>query len=239
MHTAVQALSIASSLLFAVLAAVAVYQWIRRRDMAAGWVALTFLSLGVLVTFGRLLPATPHSFGAKLAARVEIELLVLFPYLLYRFATAFRPPSLCLFNTRASRPPRETLGFTTRHPPILAMASLTELKSPGNPKSGTPTPAVARHPIVRYLSCAMDIGAGSAISTSTPGAKPSRATEAVSSSAFTVGMTNSIPWAATSPRSSHKYAGASTGETTAKASAAEAWTRRMSTPKTQCPWSRN
>ena len=93
MHTVVSVLGGISSLLFAALAVVTVYQWLRRRDTAAGWVALTFLTLGLLVTVGRLAPATPHSFGAKLAGRFEIELLVLFPYLLYRFATAFSPPS--------------------------------------------------------------------------------------------------------------------------------------------------
>jgi signal transduction histidine kinase len=108
MHTTVQALSAVSSVLFVLLAAVAVVQWVRRRDAAAGWLALTFLSLGLLVTFGRLIPSTPHSFGAKLAMRIEIELLVLFPYLLYRFATAFRPPVRRLSRIVASI----TIGLT-------------------------------------------------------------------------------------------------------------------------------
>jgi K+-sensing histidine kinase KdpD len=108
MHAAVSILGGISSLLFAALAAVTLYQWLRRRDTAAGWVALTFLSLGLLVTVGRLVPAHPHSFGAKFAARVEIELLVLFPFLLYRFATAFRPPSLRLARIVAAF----TVGLT-------------------------------------------------------------------------------------------------------------------------------
>src|SRR3954447_7804967 len=96
MHATIQALSIVSSILFAGLAAIAVVQWVRRRDAAAGWVALTFVSLGLIVTVGRLVPSHPHGFRPGLAGRVLVELLVLFPYLLYRFATAFRPPSLRL-----------------------------------------------------------------------------------------------------------------------------------------------
>src|SRR4051812_2585813 len=96
MHTTVQALSLVSSVLFALLAAIAVFQWLRRRDTAAGWLAVTFLTLGLIVTVGRLVPSKPHGTGEHLAVKLLIELLVLFPYLLYRFATAFRPPSLRL-----------------------------------------------------------------------------------------------------------------------------------------------
>ena len=96
MHTIDQALSVVSSVLFVALAAVAVVQWLRRRDAAAGWIAVSFLSLGLIVTFGQLVPKHPHGFGPVLAQRIDLELLVLFPYLLYRFATAFRLPSVRL-----------------------------------------------------------------------------------------------------------------------------------------------
>ena len=49
--------------------------------------------LGLIVTVGRLLPAHPHGFVLGTLLRFEIELLVLFPYLGYRFATGFVPPS--------------------------------------------------------------------------------------------------------------------------------------------------
>lgn len=93
MHAAFTSLSIVSTVLFTVLAVVAVAQWLRRRDTAAGWLALTFLSIGLIVTVGRLEPTHPHGFWEELVLRLEIEMLVLFPYLLYRFATAFAPPS--------------------------------------------------------------------------------------------------------------------------------------------------
>jgi signal transduction histidine kinase len=75
------------------LALFSLARWRERRDKAAGWLALAFLCLGVIVTVGRLLPSDPHGFVLGTIVRFEIELLVLFPYLLYRFATEFVPPS--------------------------------------------------------------------------------------------------------------------------------------------------
>jgi signal transduction histidine kinase len=93
LHQLVTALSVVNSVTFVVLAAVAVRRWRRKRDGAAGWLALSFLALGVIVSVGRLLPSHPHGFVLGALLRLEIELLVLFPYLGYRFATSFVPPS--------------------------------------------------------------------------------------------------------------------------------------------------
>jgi signal transduction histidine kinase len=93
LHHLVTALNIVNSVIFVVLAAVAVRRWRRNRDGAAGWLALSFLALGLIVTVGRLLPAHPHGFVMGALLRFVIELLVLFPYLSYRFATGFVPPS--------------------------------------------------------------------------------------------------------------------------------------------------
>jgi signal transduction histidine kinase len=93
LHELVTALSVVNSILFGVLAVVAVGRWRRKRDDAAGWLALSFLALGLILTFGRLLPEHPHGFVLGALLRFEIELLVLFPYLGYRFATGFVPPS--------------------------------------------------------------------------------------------------------------------------------------------------
>jgi signal transduction histidine kinase len=93
LHQLVTALSVVISVLFVVLAAVAVRRWRRDRDGAAGWLALSFLALGLIVSVGRLVPAHPHGVLPGALLRLEIELLVLFPYLGYRFATAFVPPS--------------------------------------------------------------------------------------------------------------------------------------------------
>jgi len=75
-----------------VLAALALRRWRRRRAAAAAWLASAFLAIAILSTFGRLVPQHPHGVGEYLAQRLDIELLVLFPFLLYRFATEFVPP---------------------------------------------------------------------------------------------------------------------------------------------------
>ena len=92
-HAAIVALGALNSVIFAALAVVAAWQWARRRDPAAGRLTLSFITLAIIVTVGRLVPAHRHGLGEALAVRIDIELLVLFPFLLYRFATAFAPPS--------------------------------------------------------------------------------------------------------------------------------------------------
>src|SRR3954451_712042 len=92
-HELVTGLTIVTSVLFAVLAIVGVRRWRQRRDQAALWLALAFLCIGVIVTVGRLVPSHPHGLFFDTLQRFEVELLVLFPYLGYRFATAFVPPS--------------------------------------------------------------------------------------------------------------------------------------------------
>lgn len=74
------------------LAAVALRRWHVRRDTASGWLATAFIAIALIVTAGRLVPAHPHGFGGYLGQRLDVELLVLFPFLLYRFATQFVPP---------------------------------------------------------------------------------------------------------------------------------------------------
>jgi signal transduction histidine kinase len=93
MHDLVTALNVLNSVLFVALAIVGVRRWRQQREQASFWLALAFLCLGLIVSVGRLLPAHPHGFFYASLLRVEIELLVLFPYLGYRFATAFVPPS--------------------------------------------------------------------------------------------------------------------------------------------------
>jgi signal transduction histidine kinase len=81
---------------FAVLAVVAIRQWRSRRDDAARWAAACFATLGIVVLVGRLLPSDPHALAERIVLRLDIVVLVLFPYLLYRFTTAFTPPSVQL-----------------------------------------------------------------------------------------------------------------------------------------------
>ena len=96
MHAVVISVGVLNSVSLVVLAVVAVRLWWTRRVRAAGWLALAFLAIALLVTIGRLAPSDPHGVVEYLAQRVDIELLVLFPYLLFRFATTFAPPGLLL-----------------------------------------------------------------------------------------------------------------------------------------------
>ena len=96
MHALVITVSVLNSVSLAVLAVIAVRLWSTHRSRAAGWLALAFTAIALLVTVGRLVPAHPHGALEYLAQRLDIELLVLFPFLIYRFATTFVPPGSAL-----------------------------------------------------------------------------------------------------------------------------------------------
>jgi signal transduction histidine kinase len=81
--------------LFTVVALVALREWRAGRGRAGIWAALTFGALAIVADVGRLIPENPRG-AAELALRLLIAVLVLFPYLLYRFTTAFQPPTLRL-----------------------------------------------------------------------------------------------------------------------------------------------
>ncbi|MBA3841959.1 MAG: hypothetical protein H0X39_04960 [Actinobacteria bacterium] len=82
-----------NTIVFVALSVLALRQWRRRRDSAAGWLAFAFLTLGLIVTVGRLVPTHPHGLLEDIPQRLDIELLVLFPYFIYRFAAVFSPLS--------------------------------------------------------------------------------------------------------------------------------------------------
>src|SRR3954452_12642713 len=92
MKGANDALGIVNLVAFAALAAVAIRQWWTRRNRAAGWIALAFAALGFVAVVGRVLPDHPHGFAEEALQRILLALLLLFPYLLYRFTTAFGRP---------------------------------------------------------------------------------------------------------------------------------------------------
>ena len=82
--------------LYTVVAVAAVWLWWRYRERAGLWAALAFVALALIIDAGRLLPDDPATFGERLALKILIAGLVLFPYLLYRFAVSFRPPGRSL-----------------------------------------------------------------------------------------------------------------------------------------------
>ena len=79
--------------LFTAVALVAVRQWRLGRGRAGLWAALTFGTLALVVDVAPLLDESPDRPLETFAQRTLIAVLVLFPYLLYRFSTAFEPPT--------------------------------------------------------------------------------------------------------------------------------------------------
>jgi K+-sensing histidine kinase KdpD len=93
MRSAADYLQYVNLILYTLVAVVAVRFWRRHREPAGLWAALGFVVLAVVVDVGPLLPNDPQGFWESLALRLLLAALVLFPYLLFRFAVAFRPPS--------------------------------------------------------------------------------------------------------------------------------------------------
>lgn len=91
MHAAVLAVRYVNLVAYTALGAMGILSWRRRRDRASMWAAATFASLG-LIELISLIPNHPGHLAERAAGRVGIALLVLFPYLLFRFTGAFRKP---------------------------------------------------------------------------------------------------------------------------------------------------
>jgi nitrogen-specific signal transduction histidine kinase len=211
LHELSTALNVVNSVLFVTLAAVAVRRWLRKRDDAAGWLTLSFLALGLIVTAGRLIPAHPHGLLPGALLRLEIELLVLFPYLGYRFATAFVPPSrrlqrvvglltvglsiwtFALPSVPAAGDPRPS-GFVFYliaflvHWTLLSVVVATRLWRAGR---GQPSVARIRMRLLSFASAALTaaiIGSALAADSSSPGAVVVQAIALLSAIAFLLGF---------------------------------------------------
>jgi signal transduction histidine kinase/tryptophan-rich sensory protein len=101
MHAAVLAVRYVNLVAFTALGAVGILSWRRRRDRASMWAAATFGSLG-LIELISLIPNHPGQLAERAAGRVGLALLVLFPYLLFRFTGAFRRPGRRLADALVS-----------------------------------------------------------------------------------------------------------------------------------------
>jgi signal transduction histidine kinase len=97
LHEAIQAIRYVNIVAYAGLGLVAFIFWRRRRDRASMWAAATFGSLGLLELLS-LVPNDPGHLLERAIGRVTLALLVLFPYLLFRFTTAFRRSGRRLSN---------------------------------------------------------------------------------------------------------------------------------------------
>jgi signal transduction histidine kinase len=111
--------------LFTVVALVALRQWRLGRGRAGLWAALTFGTLALVVDVAPLLDETPDRPVETLLQRTLIATLVLFPYLLYRFTTAFEPPTRRL---------EQLLGLMTLILLVWTFA-LPEIPNEGEPRS--------------------------------------------------------------------------------------------------------
>lgn len=126
MHALVQTVGYLNLVAFAAVWLAAVRQWQARRHRAALWAMLAFAALAVVVVVAQVLPEHPGSAAAKTVERLDVAVLLTFPYFLYRFTTAFRlsPRRLDL-----------VLGSMT-----VVMVIWT-LSLPRIPESGEPRPA--------------------------------------------------------------------------------------------------
>jgi signal transduction histidine kinase len=111
--------------LFTVVALVALRQWRLGRGRAGLWAALTFATLAVVVDVAPLLDDTPDRPLESLVQRTLLAALVLFPYLLYRFTTAFQPPTRRL---------EQLLGLMTAVLLVWSYA-LPEIPAEGEPRT--------------------------------------------------------------------------------------------------------
>lgn len=91
MHELVEAVDYLNLVAFLAVSLAAVVQWWRRRDRASFWAMLAFAALAMVIVVARFIPEESGSLAIDILTRVDIAVLLLFPYLLYRFTTAFNP----------------------------------------------------------------------------------------------------------------------------------------------------
>jgi signal transduction histidine kinase len=92
-RTFVDVVGYANLALFSVVALVSFREWRSRQSRAGLWAAATFGALALVVDVGRAVPSNPGNDWELLAQKLLVAGLVLFPYFLYRFTTAFRVPT--------------------------------------------------------------------------------------------------------------------------------------------------
>ena len=93
MRQAVELVGIVNLVLFAAVAVVCARQWWRERAVTALWATLAFVALAWVVIAGRVLPGDTDGIAFEVIERLDLAILLIFPYLLYRFAVAFEPTS--------------------------------------------------------------------------------------------------------------------------------------------------
>jgi len=82
-----------STVAFTVLGLISLRFWLQRRDRPSLWAALCFGTLTAVVLVGVVIPEDPQTDLEQVEQRLLVVVLLLFPYLLFRFAAAFEPAS--------------------------------------------------------------------------------------------------------------------------------------------------
>jgi signal transduction histidine kinase len=95
LKTAIHAFQYVNNVAYVALGVVTFVFWWRRRDRASMWAAIAFGDLAVLELLAHI-PNHPGHLAERAVGRVLIAMIVVFPYLLFRFTYAFRRTSLHL-----------------------------------------------------------------------------------------------------------------------------------------------
>jgi PAS domain S-box-containing protein len=122
-HDVLQAIQL---VVFVILGVAAMVQWLKRRTESTAWLAATFGVLAVVVVTTELLPEHSDSTVVEWLFKIQIAILVLFPYFLYRF-----------MGSLIGRPIRWI--FVAAHvvtgAVILATLALPDIPEEGEPRS--------------------------------------------------------------------------------------------------------
>lgn len=108
---------------FVAVTAIAAYEWWRRRTEAAAWMTVTLAILTYVIVAGRLLPDSGSA--VEVGRRINIAILALFPYGLYRFMRSFLSPVRLL--------PAVALVSTVV---TVAWSLVVDLPAAGEPRTG-------------------------------------------------------------------------------------------------------
>ena len=112
--------------LYVGLGLVALVQWRKRGGEPAGWVAATFGALAIVIVVSELLPEDSDSSVVEILSRIDVAILVLFPYFLFRFMASFESPGKVLHAIAA------LLTAVT----VVATFLLPEFPAEGEPRTG-------------------------------------------------------------------------------------------------------
>jgi hypothetical protein len=126
MESVLEILRWAVTAAFAALAVVTGLKWRERRSAPNFWMFLTFLDLGVIAFIGRLLPEDTEAAGLHYVVAALIAVLLLFPYFLYRVASAF---------TRGSKV-MDAIAAVLTAVVVIAAFAVPEFPGPDDPQPG-------------------------------------------------------------------------------------------------------